>query len=367
MVANSLETISEAEKETLGMTSLKEKYIATMIGEGCGDELGMVVEGWKREQIIKYVGKITAPIAPILVKDKEGKLIEEDEFGKLKHWAKDSEKGDVSDDTILTLAIAESIGERKGLDLEHITQKQIQAYQSCKQPDGSLRGGFGGSTITAFERIISGVPILEAGSEPGLGTGPCMKMPSLGLYIDASGYLFEVIDMARKIGLSTHKDERAITAGMAQASAIYALLKGGLNRNMFLDAIWLMSKFYERPFNPKFSPEKGTLTDRLKWVKENKDVNDEKAHEYLKSSSNVLDSYPFTIFMFQKYFDDPINGLIETVNWGGDCDTTGAMFGALAGARHGMVFPKEWVDVLKYKDKLQKAAEGIYAIKENGK
>lgn len=80
----------------------------------------------------------------------------------------------------------------------------------------------------------------------------------------------------------------------------------------------------------------------------------------------MLDAYPFTIFMFQKYWDDPVKGIIETVNFGGDCDTTGAIFGALAGARHGMVFPKEWVDVLKNKDRLQKAAEGIYALRKNG-
>lgn len=269
MAQNSPEIMTEAGTEdTLGMPNLKERYIATMIGEGCGDELGMVVEGWKREQIIKYVGKITGPIAPVLIRDKDGKLIEEDEFGKLKHWAKDSEKGDVSDDTILTLAIAESIAEKKGLDLEHITQKQIQAYQYCKQPDGTLRGGFGGSTIAAFERIILGVPILEAGSVPGLGTGPCMKMHPIGLYMrNAMQNYHRGLYIARQIGLSTHKDERAIAAGIVQADAICALLEDDLSRDGFLEYLTLASALHEKPFNPKFAKEKGTLTKRLKWVR----------------------------------------------------------------------------------------------------
>jgi hypothetical protein len=47
------------------------RYRAVLIGTAIGDTLGMPVEGWKKEQIHKYVGRITKPIAPVLLKDKQ--------------------------------------------------------------------------------------------------------------------------------------------------------------------------------------------------------------------------------------------------------------------------------------------------------
>ena len=85
---------------------MKLKYQATLVGCGYGDTLGMSVEGWKIAQIQKYVGKVTEPITPVLVKDASGKILEEDEFGKLKYYTRDLKKGDYTDDTILTVAIA---------------------------------------------------------------------------------------------------------------------------------------------------------------------------------------------------------------------------------------------------------------------
>ncbi len=42
-------------------------YQATLLGCGIGDSLGMPVEGWSKEQIVKYVGKITDLIDPQVV------------------------------------------------------------------------------------------------------------------------------------------------------------------------------------------------------------------------------------------------------------------------------------------------------------
>ena len=82
----------------------------------------------------------------------------------------------------------------------------------------------------------------------------------------------------------------------------------------------------------------------MRWIIENKDGAVESAYQHLGNTSSVYRSYPFTLFMFQKYWDQPLEGLLETINYGGDCDTTGAMFGALAGAKHGNIFPKHWLN-----------------------
>jgi len=343
--------------------NLKEKYVATLIGCGIGDTLGMPVEAMTKEQIIYYTGGIKEPIDPVLIKNKKGELMKQDKFGKLAHYTRDLKKGEYTDDTICTLAIAESIANKGCLNLDDLVMSQIRAYQNCKQENGHVRGGWGGSTKRAFEKIIKGATILKAGTKPGLGNGTCMKISPIGLYMDSAnkGY-YPGLKIARQIGQSTHKDERSIAAGVVQADAIYALLQDNLTRDDFLDYLICSAETWEKPFNQEFLPEKGTLKSRLKWVKENSDADEETAFKFLGNSCLAIDSYPFTIFMFQKYFNKPIEGLLKTVNWGGDCDTTGAIFGALAGAKNGLIFPKSWVKTLKNHDKLKKAAQTIYEL-----
>ncbi|MDP3026909.1 MAG: ADP-ribosylglycohydrolase family protein [Nanoarchaeota archaeon] len=344
------------------MTNTKEKYIATLIGCGIGDTLGMPVEMWNREQIKKYLKKVTDIITPFFIRDEKGEVVKEDEFGRLRYWGKDLLKGEYTDDTILTLAIAESIAEKKSLDFEYICKKQAEVYNSLRKPNGNIKGGFGKTTRDAFEKILSGVSPLESGISPGPGTGPCMKMSPIGLYMHATREYDKGIEMSRLISRATHLDERSIASGVAQAHAVFQLLNEPTKQE-FLDSIVGACIKNEKKQEYDALPEKGNLASKLIWVKENQDVLDEKAYEYLGSSPLVFEAYPFTIFMFQKYWDKPLKGLIETVNYGGDCDTTGAMFGALAGAKNGMIFPESWVNVLQNKDRLKSAAEGIYNLK----
>jgi len=336
---------------------MKENYIATIVGCGVGDMLGMPVEGWKREQIRKYVGKITKPIDPVIPRDGQGELLEEDEFGKIKSWTKGLKKGEYTDDTILTLAIAESIG-NKGRNINDIAKRHIIEYE--KNGDS----GFGRTTIDALKRIQQGISPLKSGIIGGPGNAPSMKMSSVGLYMDATGNYNEGLTFAEQISLMTHLDPRSVVSGVVQAHNIYTLLQGE-NRDEFVDSAALVCKRFEKPLSEKFTWYKqGNLTSRLDWIKNNKEASDEEAFQELGVSSAVYKSFPFAIFMFQKYWVDPINGLLETINFGGDCDTTGAMYGALCGAKNGLIFPKEWTTVLKDYNRLAEAGSKIWELKK---
>ena len=342
----------------------QERYRATFIGSAIGESLGMPVEGWKREQIQKYVGRITELIDPVVIRDKDGNLIEKDEFGKLKSWTKDLKKGEPTDDLMLTYAIASSIAEKGKLDFLDITKKQIEMYESCIQEDGSIKGAYGKTTMDAFNRIRKGVSPEKAGLFPGLGTGPCMKVSPIGLYLNATKEFRKSLDMADKVGKSTHLDGRAVASGVAQTKAIDSLLRDH-SKEDFLKILYEVTFCYEKSLKPE-TPlrEKGYLSSRLKWISQNREISPEWAHQYLGSSSLAIEAYPFTIFMFQKYWDEPLEGLIETVNYGGDCDTTGAMYGALAGAKNGMIFPEKWIKQLNNSQRLIDVADKIYSLKK---
>ena len=208
-----------------------------------------------------------------------------------------------------------------------------------------------------------GISPLESGVIGGPGNAPAMKMSPLGLYMDATGNHQQGLEYAELIGKITHLDPRSIASGVVQAHLIYLLLQEA-SRNEFVESMVEICSSWEKPVPANYpAAQKGSLTSRLEWIKNNKDVLDEEAHTALGSGSSVLCSYPFALFMFQKYWDELLKGLIGTVNWGGDCDTTGAMYGALCGAKNGLIFPEEWLNVLKNKEKIEAVGKQIYQIK----
>ncbi len=338
-----------------------ERYKATLLGCAIGDTLGMPVEGWKKEQIKKYVGRIIEPIDPIIVADSSGKQIEKDEYGKLKFYSKGLKKGEWTDDTILTIALAESLGEKGYPDINDIAQKQLKAYEDSIRPDNS-DPGFGKTTRDAFENLKKGISPLNSGVIGGPGNAPAMKMSPLGLYMDATGNYNLGLTKAEHIGRITHLDPRSIALGIVQAHAIYTLLQN-VSREEFLDSVLEVSSKYEKPLTKEFNVyEKGNLTSRIKWIRDNKDSECETAFNLIKNSSLGFESYPFSLFMLQKYWNNTLEGLIETVNFGGDCDTTGAIYGTLAGAKDGMIFKEDWINVLDKKDKIINLATKIYNL-----
>ena len=343
------------------MVYKKDQYIGTLLGCAIGDSLGMPVETWKPEQIRKYHGRIERLVAPIPPTDKDGKVVSKDEYGKIRP-IRDFKKGEYTDDTILTLALAESIIEMKGLDLNHIAKTQLEAFQARRQ-----NGGFGWTTKTAFEKLEQSESPLTTGLHEGIGNAPPMKMSPIGLYMDSTGDVDGGIEYARRISEMSHLDPRAVAAGILQARMIYELLQDNYTSqysDKFMEKIMNQVKEHELKLTSKNSfIEEGRLQDKLQWINSHKYAPDAEAYEILGNSSKSLESYPFTIFMFQKYWNEPITGLLETINYGGDCDTTGAMFGALAGAKHGMFFSKDWIRDLKDSDTIIEVADKFYNTK----
>lgn len=343
--------------------AIKERYAATLVGCATGDTLGMAVEGWPKERIRKHIGRITAPIEPVIIRDSSGKKLLEDELGRILYIGEGLTQGDYTDDTILTLALAKSIAMLEKIDIEHIGREHLAAYDA--QPKASNRmalGGFGGTTVKALMNIRGGVSPYNSGITGSPGNAPPMKMAPVGIYMHATGKIEEGLKDAEAIGKITHLDPRSVAGGVVQARAVCDLLNG-TTREAFINTLISTAVAYEKEPTPQFNLwEKGTLTQRLRWIKENMDAEAELAYGYLGNSGLVFESYPFALFMFQKHWDSPLEGLLETVNYGGDCDTTGAMFGTLSGARHGMWFPHRWLNVIKGLEPLVAAAEKIYEI-----
>jgi ADP-ribosylglycohydrolase len=351
---------------------MKERYIATLIGTALGDTLGMPVETWPKERIQfymrKYLGldKVTEPMTHIVPHEDYYAMGGRDQFGKLHSFMRDYDKGEYTDDTILTLAIAESVVEKGGIDLPHIAAKHVEALDEYTQQDGTIKGGFGKTTMQALFNLRDGKSHLESAVSTAPGNGPAMKMAPVGLYVDATSDYEKGMKYAKQIGQMTHLDSRSVVSGIVQAHNVVMLLRD-MPRGPFLDSMYQTSIKYETSLGVDLaSHPKDSFTEKVTWILDNRDVADEQAFQTLGNTGQAYKSVPFAYFMAQKYLfsEKPLEGLIETVNWGGDADTTGAIYGALMGAKHGMVFPEKWLSILQGKDRLIKAGEGIYALRE---
>ena len=262
----------------------------------------------------------------------------------------------------MTLALAESIAEKKSLDLKDIAKKQLEAYKLCIQPDGHVKGGFGTTTRLAFNNLRTGKSPLESGIIGGPGNAPAMKMSPLGLYMDATNSYEKGIQFSNLISRITHLDHRSIASGAVQSHCIYTLLRNPTKEN-FLDSLEKVSQTNETLDKSTQEIKLPSLTSKLEWINNNRDASEKQAFQELGNSGRVYESYPFALFMFQKYWENPLQGLIETVNYGGDCDTTGAIYGALCGSKNGMIFPKNLLNIQNL-DKITKAAVRIYELKK---
>ena len=342
------------------------KFIGCLVGCAIGDALGMPVEGWPKERIRACLGKITDYLDPIILHDESGKRLIEDEFGPIHNWTEVFSKGEYTDDTILTLAIAESIIECGLPDPVHLTQKQLEIYEDFAQ--GRSKCGFGGTTKAAFENLKKGRRLTESGVIGGPGTGPAMKTAPIGLWISVNKNRRETgLFLADLIARSTHLDPRSRVCAVIQTDLVSLLVNDDLHRENLTNYCGATCNQWEDALTDKFKwYKKGNIGNKLDWISLNRRASVEEAHAHLGSSSAVYRAYPFVLWMLQKFWDEPVEGLIELVNCGGDCDTTGAMYGALIGAKHGIeIFPQHLLDGLNGLENIIAVASDLYSVCTN--
>lgn len=93
--------------------------------------------------------------------------------------------GTWSDDTQLTLAVAKALIRAKGFDLDVIAQEHLVAYDETPEilrKGKMVKRGWGGSTISAMEKLREGVDPLHTGTIDGPGNGVLMKMAPLAFW-----------------------------------------------------------------------------------------------------------------------------------------------------------------------------------------
>jgi ADP-ribosyl-[dinitrogen reductase] hydrolase len=287
-----------------------------MLGLACGDALGATLEFLSRDEIRARYGELRDIIGG--------------------GWLRLA-PGEVTDDTQMATCIAESIVATGTVDGDDIARRFVDWLHSDPKDIGTttrralmyLDRGF--SWQEAGERTYR-----EAGGQ-GIGNAGVMRCAPVGLF--RYNDLDRLIADTRLSSAITHADPLAQWAAVAVNVALRELLLNGQQ--------------------PDFLERIAAVIEERAVAQAVRVIPLLKADE-VRSTGYALHTMQTALWSLTHHptFEEAV---IAAVNFGDDADTSGAVTGALAGAREGSgAIPARWLSVLRPRDTLRMLAHGLH-------
>lgn len=318
------------------MENLSEKFKGVLIGGAIGDALGKSLEDVPAEEVIKfYPGRIRGFVEPHPLSPSLGLRPEQ-----------------TSDETTISLLLAESIVEKKSIDPYHFFEKLkewARREETHRYPDPAL--------ITALELLSLGTTPEEAGLVSSSVEG-VLRCTVTGLFHYYNPHL--AAEAGRLVSLITHRSKEIYDASAVVSALISFLLlesfdlKSPRDRLALLESLKGLMK-YER--NRQYLHRVQELLQRGAGVEE--------AIHQLGNSTFVFEALSLSLFLFLHHAEEPLEALWEAVNAcgaaGGDTDAIGYLVGSFVGAHAGLwIFPLELLENIENSEYYISLAEKLY-------
>lgn len=265
-----------------------------LLGTAIGDALGVPFE----TKLANY--------EPLVAWD--GKTFLGSEHHKLK-------PGQYSDDTQMSLMVAESLLENHGFNPDDLAERYVDWIVSKRAR------GYGKTTLLAVQNLINGKHWSESGIPGSYGNGTAMRAAPFGVYFRND--LQSLIAIAKMDSAITHASEEAEAGAIAIALASAYAVNG--ETGDLLDELW------------KVLPDskvKSTVYS-LDSLVDSPYITPEQALRVIGTKGDVRQTVPAALYCFLK-FDNYHDAVFAAIKAGGDTDTTAAIVGALFGAKFGM-------------------------------
>ena len=330
------------------MLPARDKVRGMFLGVAIGDALGVPVETFDAERIRREFGSVTQFIQNPTHK-----------------WSSLKPAGMWSDDTQLTLAVAESIIETGRLNLE----SQARWHLRLLDEFGDL--GLGGTTRDAFARLRAGVHPSESGRtdnpKRGMGNALPMKISPVGAYLAAASagnkHLGGDWRNITALTAMTHNTSIAAQSAYAHAYAVcHCLLTApdDLHRGEFLEAANFMMDLANQSL-PSAGPENLSERFRDNILGRASRMTPAEIATYFHGGDPFLvyNSLPVAYACFLRN-PNSVQALYDAVAAGGDTDTNSSIAGSLVGALNGSgIFPQSLVNGLMHRDRILDTADRL--------
>ena len=258
-----------------------------------------------------------------------------------------------TDDTAMTIGVAESILERGDLDPEHLGESFRRNFEH--EP----WRGYASGPPTIFATVAQkGVPYVDAakslfGGRGSFGNGAAMRVAPIGLVCHGSLDLYEKVRLSSSV---THAHPLGIDGAAVQAKAVsMALLidpAETFSSNEFLNSLINFAR--TREMRNKLLLVQRMIAEKSSPVR---------AAQQIGRSVAAHESIPFAIYSFllnPRSFEDC---LFCSILNGGDRDTLGAMACAISGAYLGIdALPQTWLQKLENRNYIQGLAVRVVEL-----
>lgn len=257
--------------------------------------------------------------------------------------------GEWTDDTSMALCLAASLVERRGFDaadqMERYLRWQREGYMSSNGRCFDI-GNTVGAALRRYRQ--TGDPYAGSTDPYAAGNGSLMRLAPVPLAYarDARLAIARAADSSR----TTHGAATAVDACRYMAGLIWGALHGERKDTLLapgyspIPGLWL-----EAPLAPEIEEiAQGSFR--------------RKAPPEIRGTGYVVKSLEAALWAFH-HGGDFRQGALLAVNLGEDADTTGAVYGQLAGAFYGAEgIPPAWRAKLARADEIVALADGLYAL-----
>ncbi len=304
--------------------SLLDRFKGCLVGLACGDYLGMPVEFMDRSGVRGYFGELG--VRPTACKHRGGKS---------------RPAGYYTDDTAMTICIAESLIE-KGFDVEDQFERfKRWLHEGYATPDGDKALGVGQNTLRA---LLWGNPTkqdtdINNNTKSG-GNGALMRCSPIGLLYHKSKE--DILEKTYRSTITTHNNNMAVWTSIAHNNFIgYALL--GFEKDSFTERF-----IQSHPACPL------ELKNALR-------INFAALNEIdVDTSGYTLNTLVVSLYAFHttSNYRDCVS---KAILLGGDTDTQGTVSGSIAGSYYGISdIPDIWTSTLINKAHIMNLASDFF-------
>ena len=304
------------------MSSLLERYRGSLLGLAVGDALGAPLEGLRPgwfEPVEEMVGGGFHGVEP----------------------------GQWTDDTSMALCLAESLIERGGFDPIDQLERYRRWYREGHLSSKDHCFGIGGTTRESIERFEKTGELYSGVEDPNrAGNGSIMRLAPVPLFFAQNPK--EAVERSAESSRTTHGARNAVDAcryfGDLLTGAVNGVEKDELLSERYSPVPGLWDEY---PLAPEIDEVAAGTFKRRQPPK-------------IEGSGYVVRSLEAALWAF--YNSDSFSGgCLLAVNLGDDTDTTGAVYGQLAGAFYGAEdIPKSWLNMLFLRTVIEGYAERLF-------
>lgn len=256
------------------------------------------------------------------------------------------EPGEWTDDTSMALCLAASLTEKRGFDPRDQMVRYVRWWQEGYMSSNGRCFDIGNTVGEALSRFVeTGDPFSGPSDEFSAGNGSLMRLAPVPMRF--AGNADEAISRSAESSRTTHGAREAVDACRYFAGLLVGALNGEDKEVLLSPGYCPVAGLWERS---PLSEGVGIVAGGSFKDREPPDI---------QGSGYVVKSLEAALWAFSKSRDFR-EGALLAVNLGDDADTTGAIYGQVAGAHYGWEsIPAEWRERVTMAPEIKSLADDL--------